>query len=251
MPFPATSFPARVVAARTLSPSVRELTLEREGEIFEFEPGQWVNVFVNVDGSELKRSYSIASPPDRSGRFDLAVTRVTGGPMSEQLHRMQPGEVLRAVGPSGLFTRAPDDTRPALFVGTGTGITPLRSMIMAALAAGSRAPFSVLLGFRNEADILYSDDLAAWRGLGADVAVTLSKPHAAWRGLTGYVQEHLAAKLSGLSGLPAAAQTADGPSGNETHIYICGLEKMVTAVRDRARNELGVPRKQIHQERFD
>ena len=244
MPFPATSFPARVVAARTLSPSVRELTLEREGEVFDFEPGQWVNVFVNVDGSELKRSYSIASPPDRSGRFDLAVTRVAGGPMSEALHRMEPGELVRAVGPSGLFTRAPDDPKPALFVGTGTGITPLRSMIKAALAAGSRAPFSVLLGFRNEADILYGDDLTAWRALGADVAITLSKPHAEWKGLSGYVQEHLASKLAELSG-------ADGPSASGTHIYICGLEKMVTAVRDRARNELAVPRKQIHQERFD
>ncbi|MBL8742780.1 MAG: FAD-dependent oxidoreductase [Myxococcales bacterium] len=244
MPFPATSFPARVVAARTLSPSVRELTLEREGESFDFDPGQWVNVFVDIGGSELKRSYSIASPPNGSGRFDLAVTRVTDGPMSEQLHRMQIGETVRAVGPSGLFTRAADDPRPALFVGTGTGITPLRSMIMAAVAAGSRAPFSVLLGFRNEADILYADDLAAWRALGADVSVTLSKPHAGWQGLTGYVQEHLAEKLSALGG-------PDGPSGNETHIYVCGLEKMVTAVRDRAKNELGVPRKQIHQERFD
>jgi len=245
MPFPATSFPARLVAARTLSPSVRELTLERVDGQFDFDPGQWVNVFVEVDGGELKRSYSIASPPDGSGRFDLAVTRVSGGPMSETLHRLQEGETVRAVGPSGLFTRAANDVRPALFVGTGTGVTPLRSMIMAALAVGSATPFAVLFGFRHEDDILYRDDLDAWRAAGADVSVTLSQPHPGWAGRSGYVQEHLADKLAALPGADGASPPTD------VQLYICGLEKMVTAVRDRAKNELGVGRKQIHQERFD
>ena len=49
-------------------------------------------------GGEIRRAYSIASAPDGTPRFELAVTEVTGGPGSGYLCGLGPGATLRAVG---------------------------------------------------------------------------------------------------------------------------------------------------------
>ena len=59
-----------------------------------------------VDGAQIKRSYSIASAPDGSPRFEIAVTRVQGGPGSTLAPRREPGRrCCRFIGPQGFFTR--------------------------------------------------------------------------------------------------------------------------------------------------
>src|SRR6185437_15950887 len=108
--FPAEPFEARLVASRPLAPAVREMVFERVGGApFRFDPGQWVNLVLPLPGGEIKRAYSIASAPrEGASRFELAVTRVTGGPGSQYLHALPDGATLRAIGPQGLFTRPPD-----------------------------------------------------------------------------------------------------------------------------------------------
>jgi CDP-4-dehydro-6-deoxyglucose reductase len=239
-------FDIRLVSARALAPAVRELCFERvDGAPMDFEPGQWVNLlFSTADEPELKRAYSIASAPDGSPGLRLAVTRVSGGPASSRLHALEVGETLRAIGPNGFFTRPGDDPAPVLYVATGTGLAPLRSMLHAALAAGSTAPQVLLFGTRHEEDILYRDELSA---LAAEVPqlryeVTLSRAEASWSGRRGYVQSH----VRELYGALAEASAFPAP-----HVYVCGLDRMVSAVRDVARDELGVPRKHVHTERYD
>src|SRR5512144_2508712 len=87
---PAAPFEARLASARRLAPAVRELVFERvDGEPFRFDPGQWVNLVIPLPEGEIKRAYSIASPPEEgSTRFELAITRVTGGPGSQFLHEL-------------------------------------------------------------------------------------------------------------------------------------------------------------------
>jgi CDP-4-dehydro-6-deoxyglucose reductase len=235
------SFDVRLDRARMISPSVRELVFARtDGRPVDFMPGQWVNLMLPHEGGELKRAYSIASAPRGDSSFEIAVTRVIGGPGSERLHAMPAGAEVRAVGPSGLFTREAADPSPALFVGTGTGVTPLRSMMAAALAASSGAPLWLLFGVRHEEEILYREELERWQAERPNVRVfvTLSRPGPGWTGRTGYVQTHLPA-------LWAELGRADA------HVYICGLERMVKAVRDLCRKELGIDRKHVHQERYD
>lgn len=242
---PPETFEARLAEARRLSPNVRELVFRRRGGApFAFLPGQWVNLMLPLPSGELKRSYSIASAPDASGRFEIAVTRVVGGPGSEYLHFLPEGSVLRVVGPHGLFTRTPDEATPALFVATGTGIAPLRSMIHAAISGGSRAPMWLLFGARHEEDTLYQNELEALARSNPNVRydVTLSQASSSWAGRRGYVQAHVPELLQSIRASVAPA---------EPHIYICGLDRMVSAVRDLARKELGVDRKRIHQERYD
>lgn len=254
---PAEPFESRLISARRLTPAVRELVLERaDGRPFAFEPGQWVNLVLPLPGGDIKRAYSIASPPVLGGgappatgvqttnRFEIAVTRVTGGPGSEYLHALPEGATLRAIGPHGLFTRRPDDGIPSIFVGTGTGVAPLRSMLRAALAAGAREPLWLLFGARHEEDVLYADELRALAKERSNVRheITLSRPGPGWNGRRGYVQAHLAELF---------AELREAAGGVPPHAYVCGLDRMVSSVKTHLRSDLGLDRRHVHTERYD
>jgi ferredoxin-NADP reductase len=147
------------------------------------------------------------------------------------------------VGPQGFFTRSADDATPSLLVATGTGVTPLRSMMRAALAARSTAPLWLLLGVRHVDDVLYRDEFESLAQSHPNVRVefTLSQGGTAWSGRRGYVQTHIAELWAALS----------SENRGEPHLYICGLERMVTAVRQLVRKDMGIARQQVHSERYD
>src|SRR4051794_17038876 len=159
MPPPPT-FDVRLARAGMLTASVRELGFERaDGAPFDFQAGQWVSLVLPLAEGEARRAYSIASAPDGPPGFEGAVEHVEGGPGSAYLHELPVGATVRAIGPQGFFTRPRGAGHPSLFVGTGTGVTPLRSMIKDALAAGETAPMTLLFGVRYEADRLYVEEL--------------------------------------------------------------------------------------------
>jgi len=245
MPPPPT-FDVRLARAQMISPNVRELAFERvDGVPFEFQAGQWVSLVLPLAEGEARRAYSVASPPDGSPGFEIAVTKVDGGPGSTYLHALTPGSVLRAIGPQGFFTRPRGAAHPSLFIGTGTGVTPLRSMIRDALAHGDPAPMTLLFGVRFEEDRLYREELDALQAKHEGqfrVLYTLSRPPAGHAGPTGYVQTHVEEHWRDL--------VARG-GGVAPHAYVCGLERMVGAVRDLLRKQMGVDRKQVHSERYD
>ncbi|HEX6243938.1 MAG TPA: FAD-dependent oxidoreductase [Polyangiales bacterium] len=236
----ATRKTARLTAARMLSPSVRSLGLtlmDGDGPL-SFEAGQWVDLYVRTGQGEQKRAYSIASAAG-AGLLEIAVTRVEQGAASNALHELPLGAELGVSGPFGLFTReAAQRQQPALFVATGTGLSPLRSMLFDWQTQAARAPITLLFGVRSEADVLWGDELAQWaaRDPAFRLEVTLSRAGEGWRGRRGYVQQHVA----------ELARELDAP-----HVFICGLNRMVSEVRALCKGELGLDRKRIHSERYD
>ena len=222
-----------------LSPQVRKLVLERS-DAFAFEAGQWVSL-VLPHAPDLRRSYSIASAPNGTGRFEIAITRVEGGPGSTWLHTAPLGTELTVVGPQGFFTRPASKTGPSLFIGTGTGVTPLRSMMLDAIARGETRPLWLLFGVRTPEDIIWRSEADALAAKYPNVRAlyTLSRPDASWTGRTGYVQTHVKELWRELETL------------GQPHAYICGLHRMVGTVRDLLRKDLGVAREQVHSERYD
>lgn len=227
-----------------LSPNVRELRFERVDDVpFAFEAGQWVSLVMPLPGGEGRRAYSVASSPDGTPSLSIAVTRVEGGPGSTYLHAIEPGAILRAIGPQGFFTRPRGLVHPALFVGTGTGVTPLRSMIHDALRSGDPSPMTLLFGVREPRDLLYREELDALSAKHPSFRVeySLSRAPEEWNGRRGYVQTHAEELWRDLETKGASAP----------HVYVCGLERMVSAVRDLLRKQMGVDRKQVHTERYD
>lgn len=221
-----------------LSPSVRSLLLAPDDGPLTFVAGQWVNVYMPTTGGVQKRAYSIASAPGDVA-FELAITLVKEGELSPLLHALQVGETLDIDGPHGFFTRTEEQRAlPSLFVGTGTGLSPLRSMLLADGALTQRAPATLLFGCRTREDILWREQLEALCAQRPElrVEVTLSRADDAWSQRRGYVQTHVA-ELSRALGEP--------------HIYICGLNHMVSEVRALCKTSLGYDRKRIHSERYD
>ncbi len=221
-----------------LSPSVRSLQLAFDDGPVSFAAGQWVDLHVPTASGPQKRAYSIASAPD-DPTFELAVTLVSTGAASPALHALTPGSALEVEGPFGFFTHdGALAATPCLFVATGTGLSPLRSMLFAWRKRAQRAPITLLFGVRTQADVLWGEELASWAREIPEFSleVSLSRPHAGWTGRSGYVQTHVAELARALA---------------EPHVFICGLNRMVAAVRALCKEELGFDRKRIHSERYD
>jgi NAD(P)H-flavin reductase len=127
-----------------------------------------------------------------------------------------------------------------MFIATGTGIAPFRSMLHWLLADPQRhqeRELWLLFGARSEQDLYYRDEferLAAGHS-NFHFVPTLSRASAEWTGLRGYVQEHVKEIVG---------------DRKDMHAYICGLDKMVKANRELLKN-LGWERTSIRYEKYD
>ena len=117
----------------------KHLELEVNGVTrFGFVPGQWLSVKANTpDGEEMTRAYSIASPPSENGHVAFCLNRVQDGFMSNYLCSLDEGATIAFQGPFGDFILRPP-LRDTVFIATGTGIAPFRSMLHWLLAEGDR-----------------------------------------------------------------------------------------------------------------
>lgn len=224
--------------ARMLSPTVRELILVTADRApFDYLAGQWLKLYLP---GGIDRDYSIASAPDPAAPFRVAltVTLVDGGPGSAYLHRIDEGTRLEVLGPSGLFIReARHLDVPAVYIGTGTGLAPLKAMLEEELRSNAGHAQLLLFGCRTESDIPYREELESLVRAHERFRfeVTLSRCDASWQGRRGWVQHHLR-ELAPM--VPA-------------HFYVCGLSKMVAAVRTTLKEELRIDRRFVHSERYD
>lgn len=95
----------------------------------DFLAGQYVSI--KVDAAGTRRSYSIASRPDITHGFELAIDVTPGGVGTQFLQHTPLGTEVEVLGPLGAFVIADDPSEKAIvLVGTGSGIAPLRSMIL-------------------------------------------------------------------------------------------------------------------------
>jgi len=236
---PFQSFTARLLSATSLSEQTRHLEFEMlNAPRFGFVAGQWLSLKANKsDSEEITRAYSIASPPDESNHFALCLNRVQDGFMSNYLCDLRPGAEIGAQGPFGDFILRPP-MRDTLFIATGTGIAPFRSMLHWVLADPTRHQnhqLWLLFGSRYEPDIYYHQEFLALAREHANFHYLPTLSRGEWSGLRGYVQEH----LPGI----AAGRT-------DMHAYICGLDKMIKANRELLKS-LGWDRKSILYEKYD
>jgi NAD(P)H-flavin reductase len=102
--------------------------------------------------------------------------------------------VLGVRGPYGSGWAAGDGTGgDVVVVAGGIGLAPLRPVLLELAAArGSYRRVSLLYGARTPADVLFADDLRAWRDGGFDVAVTVDRAPAGWSGRVGLVTDLIA-----------------------------------------------------------
>ena len=208
-------------------------------ENFAFTPGQFISVIDRENGKEVTRAYSIASP--RGGnKFALCLNRVPDGIVSRWLFELNPGDEVEMHEPLGYFTlRHPG--RRAVFIATGTGIAPFRSMLLDHLPR-TQPHVTLLFGVRHEDGLLYREELEslARQYPNFKFMPTITRPTTAWHGRTGRVQAHLDEAL--------ALRTPEEIANID--VYICGLKEMVDDVRKELKQR-GFDRKQIIYEKYD
>jgi ferredoxin-NADP reductase len=238
-----------------------------ELESFAFAAGQFISAVADdASGKQQTRAYSLASAP-QGNRFELCVNRVEEGFFSNHLADLPDlpiGATIQIHGPHGHFILR-DPVTDSILVATGTGIAPMRGFTQWLFpedgpdrSAGKQ--IWLAYGTRQESELYFREEFEA---LAARVPnfhylPTLSRAPESWAGLRGYVQEHVvriveerAARLG--QSLPLAVPDPTIPPAElrfDVNAYICGLNNMVTAVREILK-EYGWHRKQIVFERYD
>lgn len=234
-----------MVRSVALSEFTKHIELEVSGvSHFGFVPGQWLSVKAQTpDGEEMIRAYSIASPPAENGHIAFCLNRVEEGFMSNYLFNLNEGGQVNFQGPFGSFTLRPP-LRDTVFIATGTGIAPFRSMLQWLFADQNNSQerhqdreFWLLFGARTEQDLYYHEEFEqlAAKHPNFHFLPTLSRAPEEWKGLRGYVQQHLG-EIVGMR--------------TDMHAYICGLDKMVKANRELLKG-LGWDRTGIRYEKYD
>ena len=226
---------ARLISATDLAPGIRHFEFEAlDTDAFAFVPGQFISLKHDVASKQITRAYSLASPP-RGNRFDLCLNLVPHGLFSAHLFTLKPGAEIEFSTPLGYFT-VRDPSRDLLFIATGTGVAPFRSMVWSHLDK-IRSRVSLLFGTRYEEAILYRAEFEEGTRKYENFSYwpTLTKAGATWQGRTGRVQAHLEEALAGRM---------------DIDIYLCGLKEMVDDVRNRLKQS-GYDRKQIIYEKYD
>lgn len=233
---------ARLTKSICLSDKTKHLEFEiPEMERFDFKAGQFVSVREpRHDGKFITRAYSIASPPRANNTFDLCLNRVDEGFMSNYLCDLNEGAEVHFHGAHGLFALR-EYRQDAVFIATGTGIAPFRSMAQWLFACAERNrnhSFWLVYGTRYPADIYYREEFERMAATYPNFhyVVTLSRAGEDWTGSRGYVQERVREIVGNRKDMQA---------------YICGLNDMISANRKLLSEELGWDRKQIIYERYD
>jgi NAD(P)H-flavin reductase len=230
------TFTARVTGNEDVAHDVRHITLDLlDPPQIQFDPGQFVSFQIQRPGAprSLTRAYSIASPPYCRSRVELLVDRVEGHGGSRYLFGLERHQRTTFQGPVGSFTLHPG-TRDLLFVATGTGIAPIRSMLWSLVATTPLRRVRLFWGVRSERDLYLQEEL---QHLGTllpylSQVVTLSQPSAAWPGAVGHVGPLVEAAVGDVTALEA---------------FLCGNAAMIADVAAVLRAKGICP---IHSERY-
>lgn len=205
--------------------------------VFRFRAGQ--AAMIGLAGSAHRVPYSIACSPDESREgvyLEFLIKVEASGRWGHRFDRIARGQRLAVRGPSGTFVLpARLGMRPLLFIAGGTGIAPVRSMMVQAIRR-PHGPIRVLYSARTAAELAYAAELRslARRGrIEAHFHVTREAPDR-WRGERGRVTP---AHLAPLVATPS------------TLCFVCGPAAMVADLPVMLRR-LGVPGRNIRLEKW-
>lgn len=237
--------------------TVKEITQETEDtktihfwhpihEALHYLSGQFLTVIPVINGQKVRRSYSFSSSPKTDNSPAITVKRIPGGLVSNFLcDEVKVGDSLEVMEAMGNFYIEPnaDVCKNYVFIGAGSGITPLISMIKTLLKSEPKSKIHLIFGSRNENQIIFKSVLDQLEKQFAErftVLHVISQPAANWPGLKGRInQASIVYYLKQELGIhiPSAIY------------YMCGPEGMMKDVQS-SLGMFDVPTEQIHKELF-
>lgn len=130
-------------------------------EEFAFRPGQYLTLRTEIDGEELRRSYSICSAP-HDGVLRVAIKRLDDGAFSSWANNaLEAGQKLDVMPPTGNFTIDFDAANQRNYVAfaVGSGITPIFSLVKTALDTEPKSTFTLFFGNRASSAVLFREEI--------------------------------------------------------------------------------------------
>lgn len=240
-----------LVVTRVIRETADAVTLvlcDPEHTVFDFQPGQFFTLLVELEGEVVPRNYSASNAPG-SSELHLTIKRKVGGRVSGVLVRARAGDTLRVLGPFGSFVLSPRidaaHCRKLVLVAGGAGITPLASIARSVLAVEPASEIALVYGNRREADVALASELEA---LAIEHGPRFRLVHVLEEGVAdpGLHVGRLdrATTKHVLDTLPLAAVHAV-----DTRFFVCGPDPMRDEVVA-ALTERGIATDRIHVERF-
>jgi ring-1,2-phenylacetyl-CoA epoxidase subunit PaaE len=212
--------------------------------VFGFTQGQYLTLRKEIDGQDLRRSYSICAGVDE-GELRVGVRKVAGGVFSNWINEhLKPGDELQVMAPQGRFfvPIEPQSRRHHLGIAGGSGITPILSIMKTVLAREPLSRFTLIYGNRRLRSTMFKEELEDLK----DRYMTRLVLHHV------FSDEHTETPLNmGVMNREKITEFLQTlvPAEGVAHAYICGPFQM----NDEAEAALlaaGVPEERIHIERF-
>ena len=183
------TYTSTLASVEMLTGDIARVRFDLAGEAMSFVAGQFVNV--EIPGSGLLRTFSLANAPADGGVVELIVKCYPDGAFSQFLRDAPSGTPVRIAGPYGQL-KIYQSYRPILMIAGGSGLAPLLSMLRDLVAKGCERPVSLFFGARTEADLYIVDEI---REVGSGLADFEFHPVLSqswtqdWQGETGMVTD--------------------------------------------------------------
>jgi ferredoxin-NADP reductase len=227
---------APVLAVFDETSDIRTFRLGRP-QGFDFRPGQFLTVRLQIEGRPVSRCYSIRSSPGSRGYLEISVKRQ--GLVSSTLHAaVRPGSLLSIRTPAGAFVYPDGDDRPLVLVSGGVGCTPMISMLRHAVACEPSRAVVYLFSAKTEQDIAFRQELAliGRRHPQVRIVIALTRGEGSPRFYAGRIDEKLMRQIV--------------PDPLQSLFYVCGPKAMIEGTRTLLAG-MGVPASQVRSEAFE
>ena len=212
--------------------------------LFNYKPGQFVTLDLEIDGTRISRSYSISSTPSRPHTLEITVKRVPSsspdlprGLVSNWLNdNLQVGSQVNLSVPTGKFTCFTYPAPKLLFLSAGSGITPMMGMSRWIYDTGADCDVVFFHSARTANDVIFRDELAllATRQENFHLAISLTGKSSS----------------TGLKGrLSPAMLEVICPDFRDRVVFVCGSSSFMDSAKQMLA-ELSFPMANYHQESF-
>ena len=183
---------ATVSKTEMLTPTIRGIWLDVEGQGLAFQAGQYLNL--TIPGIDQPRAFSIASSPSQANNIELNIRIVDGGAATMYLHNeVEVGDKLTFTAPLGRFFVRKSAPEPIIFCAGGSGLSSPKSMILDLLEAGDTREITLIYGARTRQELYYVElfeGIAEQHSNFTYVPVLSDEPASSdWHGARGYVHE--------------------------------------------------------------
>jgi CDP-4-dehydro-6-deoxyglucose reductase len=216
---PIRKLPARVAKLERAADDVMIVTLNLPAnEKLQFAAGQYLDI-LQRDGS--RRSFSMGHSPQDAGGVELHVRLVAGGAFTQHVFTaMKERDILRFEAPLGTFFLREESPKPIVFVASGTGFAPIKSILLDSFAKGITRPMVLYWGGRRPKDMYMNALCEQWAADHANFkyvpVISDALPEDGWTGRTGFVHR---------------AVMADFPDLSAHQVYACGVPIMVDSAK--------------------